>query len=155
MEERKRSRLCEILGVEEDEEWTYPGFIKWTYRIHNGIREYKYENVNWRSAAAELDLIRMIEHPELIIHKKTLTEDEIALCKLIGAKWVSRNASAPFWYIESVDFWDDKPEMHIIGKDEKNYYGLKSAKNISFVPANIMPSINPGDCICVEEFLNG
>lgn len=67
-----KSRLAEILGVEEDQEFMFEG-IK--YRVHNGNRQYFY--CVWHDAAAEDILTRIINHPEEIQRLPRWTEKDV------------------------------------------------------------------------------
>lgn len=74
-----RSRLAEILGVEEDEEFTVNGFVP-VYRIHNGKREYEYHG-KWLHCNTEADLIELINNPSLIIHKPRFGVEEMTVLR--------------------------------------------------------------------------
>lgn len=76
-----RSRLAELLGVEEDEEFTVNGFVP-VYRIHNGKREYEYHG-KWLHCNTEADLIELINNPSLIIHKPRFGVEEMTLLRLL------------------------------------------------------------------------
>lgn len=81
--ENQRSRLAEVLGVEEDEIWRYPGYFG-LYRVHNGAREYWDEDAGWLSFGCEKDLVKMMAHPELIIRLPHFTEPEVAVMRTDG-----------------------------------------------------------------------
>lgn len=87
-----RSRLSEILGVEDDEEWRYKGE---PYRISAGRRQWKCAAGGWEDCANEGDLSRIICQKDLIIRKPRFTEDELAMLRCFaaaGVKQVCRNA---------------------------------------------------------------
>lgn len=72
--------------------------------------------------------------------KPRLTERELEICRLLGAKWLSRDDKE-----NSIDLWKDAPEYF-----EGNYI---DGGMIGFVPSDCFPSVKPGDCICVKEFI--
>ena len=74
-----RSRLAEILGVEEDEEFTVNGFVP-IYRIHNGKREYEYHG-KWLHCNTEADLIEFINNPSLIQRKPRFSDEEMTVLR--------------------------------------------------------------------------
>lgn len=76
-------------------------------------------------------------------NKKRLTDNELALCRMIGAKWVSRDSSNVLE--DNVDFWSDRPT-----NDNGIFDGVEDV-SLAAVKPTLMPSINPGDCICVED----
>lgn len=76
MNNQDKPRICEVLGVEEDEEWTYPGWPT-KYRIHDNIRQYFVRNSNvWANCRRECALIEVINHPDRIIRKPQFTDEE-------------------------------------------------------------------------------
>lgn len=66
--------------------------------------------------------------------KPKLTDGELTICSLLGAKWIGRHKDADY-----VVLWPDNP----VGEDTK--------KAIGSLDATTFPSIKPGDCICVED----
>lgn len=77
-----------------------------------------------------------------------LTPEELEICRALEAKWVSRDGSCEG---EVVHLWSSEPKQ-----DEDGDY-LYSSDNapIAAVFKGIFKSINRGDCINVEELLNG
>lgn len=134
-----KPRLAEALGVVEDEEWNFPGLIR-TCRIHNGVRECFIEG-EWKLCDNESILTHIINHPESIIRLPRLTEQEIAIMRAVGAKWVSLSRNAKN---ERVILWQDKPEMSKNGI----FYG---AISIAYLNTALFPSVKPGECIGLEE----
>lgn len=93
MGKQDKPRICEMLGVEEDEVWEYPD-LPGEFRIHNGIRQYFSTGDNeWYACANERALLEIINHPDRIIRAR-FTEKEIAraknLLEIIGAGTISR-----------------------------------------------------------------
>ncbi len=76
-----RSRLAEVLGLEEDEEFKINGYNP-TYRIHNGIREFKFEE-EWQWCDNEEALEAIINNPSLIQKKPRFTDEEMTLLRLL------------------------------------------------------------------------
>lgn len=101
------SRLSDILGVKEGQEFRFDGSSP--YRIVGDKREiYIYDK--WYRSCSEENLCRMIAHPELIRiipEKITLTEQQITAIKeriAEGTPWVVRDEGS-----EKVWFYEDKP----------------------------------------------
>lgn len=101
------SRLSDILGVKERQEFRFDGSSP--YRIVGDKREiYIYDK--WYRSCSEENLCRMIAHPELIRiipEKITLTEQQITAIKgriAEGTPWVVRDEGS-----EKVWFYEDKP----------------------------------------------
>ena len=136
----EKPRLAEVLGVEEDEEWTFPG-RKETFRVHDGYLESKTVNLPW-SKYSYWQICDIINHPESIIRAPRLTDAEIAIMRAVGAKWVS-------WDTEGnvrVDLWDVKPF-----KAFNEIYVAQGVDPIARVKVELFPSVKPGDCVEVPE----
>lgn len=76
-----KPRICEVLGVEVDEEFTYDFgenlVNRRTFKIGaNGKRYYRDETGNWRLCYSEESLNTIINHPEHIICKPKLGQEE-------------------------------------------------------------------------------
>lgn len=79
--------------------------------------------------------------------KPKLTEREMTLCKASGAKWISRDkrrTSNAF-----VIIWKNKPVLNGDGL----YCKASDDAFIGSLMAEVFPSLEPGDCINVEELL--
>lgn len=72
-----------------------------------------------------------------------LTQSELAICRVLGAKWVSRSLQDSA-YSDEVWLWSRKPKWDGHLWDESDEY------NIAMVNSKKFPSIRPGDCVCVE-----
>ena len=68
-----------------------------------------------------------------------LTEQEIAIMRAVGAKWVSRDDNSVI-----VNIWSKKPEKHNGG------YEMPFSCVCSIDP-RLFPSVHPGECIAVEN----
>ena len=146
-DQKPKSRLAEILGVEEDEEWTatyLPETSGSVYRVHSGRRQYKLKDGGWSDCHVEEDLSCIINHPENVVHIPRLTEAELAICKYVGAKWVSKDkirddGGASLWR-KKPDYWDE-----LYDSEESD------ALIATFFDKDVFSNVHPGDCICVEE----
>ena len=99
--------------------------------------------------AAELMGLEVVEAED----KLHLTEQELAICKALGAKWVSKNEVCT----SNVVFWKNKPKAYcqLAGKTSKRFFEAPDSEYIGSVSAEYFPSLNPGDLVNVEEILKG
>ena len=80
--------------------------------------------------------------------KSKLTESEIKLCRATGAKWLSKNGDN----YGQIQLWSDKPvrgpygPTHFFSPDTK-----VGGCCIGGLNEELFPSIEPGDCVSVEE----
>ena len=95
--------------------------------------------------AAEIMGLEVVEVEDK--DKPRLTEQELAICKAVGAKWVSFDDTNE----DVVDIWTIKPETRMF--DGKRHYYEQSTEHIACVNSYLFPSLKPGDCINVEEIL--
>lgn len=137
-----RPMLAELLGVEEDEEWMFPG-IGGPYRVHNGLRQFKAKDGDWVTGQNEALLATIIAQPEKIIRTPRLTEAELAIMRATGAKWVTRPISIGFGFDFKAFLWKEKPQYLAGDKVEQSW--------VAAVSTEIFKSVHPGDCICAEE----
>lgn len=116
------SRLSDILGVKEGQEFRFDGSSP--YRIVGDKREI-YIDDKWYRSCSEENLCRMIAHPELIKiipEKITLTEQQITAIKgriAEGTPWVARDEDR-----KEVWFYTRKPILNLTdfgGGGNKNY----------------------------------
>lgn len=75
-----------------------------------------------------------------------LTEQELAICKAIGAKWASRDDIEPQY--ASVRLWKQPPMM---GSLSKRYSTGIDSDNLAVCAAELFPSLEPGDCVKIAE----
>ncbi len=106
------SRLSDILGVKEGQEFEYEGS---RYRVVENIREIYNKNFErWYEKYDEQNLCEMIAHPELIRivpEKITLTEQQITAIKgriAEGTPWVARDEDR-----KEVWFYTRKPILNL------------------------------------------
>lgn len=76
-------------------------------------------------------------------NRLVLTHRELEICKLLDAKWVTREEGFP----KTVMLWDKKPHCEMYGH-EKSYEGEIAIADIA---PDKFPSLNPGDCIFVAD----
>lgn len=92
--------------------------------------------------AAELMGLEVVE----VEDKPRLTEQELAICKTLGAKWVSWDKfHIPELRNGIVDLWKCSP----------HYNGAQYSGTglLARVDIELFPSLNPGDCINVEDLM--
>ena len=81
-----KPRICEVLGVEVGEVWTFGGDPT-KFRINkDGHREY-YHCDKWLDGCAEFNLCDAINHPDHIIRRPRFTEQEVERAKAIKIIW--------------------------------------------------------------------
>ena len=98
---------------------------------------------SFHDKAAELMGLEVIE----VEDKPHLTEAELAICKALGAKWVSRDGEG-YNYMGVVKLWREKPQM-----GNSPCYYLTAGTYIATCELNCFPSLSPGDCVNVEELM--
>ena len=116
------SRLSDILGVKEGQEFRFDGSSP--YRIVGDVRE-MYIDDKWYISFSEKNLCRMIAHPDLIRiipEKITLTEQQITAIKgriAEGTPWATKDKynNKQTWFFET------KPEHSDSGIFEPNEVG--------------------------------
>ena len=123
---RKMSKLNEILGVEDGQEFEYKsrlvGSIK--CKIINGMR-YTFDGYCWVGCTDEYILTEMINHPEkikILPTKPKLTEQQITAIKgriAEGWNWVARD-SCDLWAV----CFTEKPI-----KDDCTFYSSDEGEN--------------------------
>ena len=81
------------------------------------------------------------------VHKQVrLTEQELELCRMFEVKYLTRNVNS--W---CVHMWHTRPSENEGGMGKYYAIDIREASEIGAVDARFFPSIEPGDCICVEE----
>lgn len=137
-----KPRICEVLGVEVDEEWTVSGNDIAIYRVSGGVAlEYAMPKYNgsgygqWIPAGMPC-LVDFINHPDRIIRKPRFTQQEVE-----DAKYIKRILK-----VDSV---------------RRNIYGngliaMKSDNIVSIVVnSEMFPSIHPGQSVTLDEIIGG
>lgn len=123
------SRLSDILGVKEGQEFEYEGS---RYRVVENIREIYNKNFErWYEKYDEQNLCEMIAHPELIKivpEKITLTEQQITAIKgriAEGTPWVARDKDSD----NTIYFFPNKPRTN----SAKTFWHAIERKDLVFV----------------------
>lgn len=127
-----KPRICEILGVEVNEEFKYNGCV---YRINeNGVRQkFLRSKSEFESCFSESTLIAMINHPEEIVKARKWTDEEKDLAKILkkaGVYSVHRNEDTSV----SWGYRSDIP-----GKD--------------FLPNHTFPSLGENETATMSEII--
>ena len=137
----EKPRICEVLGVEVNEEFTYDfganQVNRGTFKIGaDGNRYYKAGKDQWNLCYNEEDLLTIINHPDRIIRKPRFTEQEVE-----EAKYIKRILK-----VDSV---------------RRNIYGnglvaMKSDNSVSVViNSEMLPSIHSGEKYTLDEIIGG
>ena len=135
-----KPRICEVLGVEVDEEWTVSGNDIAIYRVSGGVAlEYAMPKYNgdgygeWIPAGM-LCLVDFINHPNRIIRKPRWTEQEVERAKTVRVLW------------GGVDKLE-KCDLHIKAVDGTHLVATMSA--------DLFPSLRPGETVNLDEIIGG
>lgn len=137
-----KPRLAKILGVEVGE--------KFKIQENGGLSTFEVTADGYfktdppNQVGSTYLLLDAINRPEIIIHQPSLTPGELAICKTIGANWVSREGDPD--KALPIFLWDEKP-TNVNGKYAT---GVGSLARVS---VQFFPSLKPGDCINVEELM--
>ena len=137
-----KPRICEVLGVEPDEEWTVSGNDIAIYRVSGGVAlEYAMPKYNgdgygkWLPAGMPC-LVDFINHPDRIIRKPCWTEQDVK-----GAKAI----------------------RHVFGRDGtiKRHSKAVTAPYSTltfdhlYINENLFPSLRPGESVKLDEIIGG
>ena len=136
-----KPRICEVLGVEVDEEFDYKCEEKrdnggpWKI-TKDGKRMYRDSAGSWNWCFNEDMLLELINHPDRIIRKPRWTEQEVELAKVLydlrrsESIVIGRNKGGALW-------WRDGD----------------SAEGI--LPHNLFPSLSECNCVKLDEIIGG
>lgn len=127
-------------------EWTL-GEVKQYCVEHTKTSDKDYDMV---CAGCKFNTVCSINADEWqLCEKPVLTEDELTICRALGAKWVSREEDWPY----TVMLWDTQPKVAEY-QGKKSYEGrIGEPLVIADIRPDKFPSVKPGDCICVEEVI--
>lgn len=136
-----KPRICEVLGVEVDEEWTVSGNDIAIYRVSGGVAlEYAMPKYNgnghgeWIPAGMPC-LVDFINHPDRIIRKPCWTQQEVERAKAIKLIYPAA------YRLEEADslirVWD------------------KEGKLLAHVDVNLFLSFQPGQYYTLDEIIGG
>lgn len=137
-EEKKvdKPRICEVLGVEIGEVWTFGGDPTKFRICADGHREY-YHSGRWQEGCAEFNLCDAINHPDRIIRKPRWTEQEVESAKIISVLF---------------------PEAtHIERLRGSKVLGITGAKDgwIADIESSLFPGIKSGQSYTLDEIIGG
>ena len=136
-----KPRICEVLGVEVDEEFDYKCEEKrdnggpWKI-TKDGKRMYRDSAGSWNWCFNEDMLLELINHPDRIIRKPRWTQQEVELAKVLydlrrsESIVIGRNKGGALW-------WRDGD----------------SAEGI--LPHNLFPSLSECNCVKLDEIIGG
>lgn len=140
-----KPRLAELLGVEVGQKWRVVCPEEGIDSAEVWLNK-KGHLAGRTFGAGSAILCAAINHPECIVRVPKLTEAELAICKAIGAKYVTRNGDGCYVFL-----WREKPEHKEFFGDAAFYSPKGSPSLICSIEPSIFPSVRPGRCICVEE----
>ena len=136
-----KPRICEVLGVDPDEEWTVSGNDIAIYRVSGGVAlEYAMPKYNgdgkWLPVGMPC-LVDFINHPDRIIRKPRWSEQEVELAKAISKLFPGAK------YIERVR--------------ESNILGISGEIEawIADIDSSLFPGIKSGQAVTLDEIIGG
>lgn len=134
-----KPRICEVLGVEVDEEFTYDfgenQVNRGTFKIGaDGNRYYKAGADPWNPCYNEEDLLVIINHPDRIIRKPRFTEQEVEILKHMASAGIVSIKRKSIAQIS----WD-----------------AGTMGGVMIVPPRFLPSIQPGQSYTLDEIIGG
>ena len=136
-----KPRICEVLGVEVNEEFTYDfganQVNRGTFKIGaDGKRYYKTGDL-WSPCYNEDDLAVIINHSDRIIRKPRFTQQEVESAKIISVLF---------------------PEAtHIERLRGSKVLGITGAKDgwIADIESSLFPEIKSGQSVTLDEIIGG
>ena len=135
-----KPRICEVLGVEVNEEWNVIGNIAETYRINqSGRLECAMSLFNrpcrWKWQRADDHLADFINNPDRIVRKPRWTEKEVEAAKAILTLWP-----------DATILEDGRPYcIRVHGED----------RLLNAVDLDLFPNIQPGQSVKLSEICGG
>ena len=136
-----KPRICEVLGVDPDEEWTVSGNDIAIYRVSGGVAlEYAMPKYNGDGYGKWLPvgmpcLVDFINHPDRIIRKPRWTEQEVKRAKAIKVLW-------------------PKAEKLYRGAATITIY-TRSQLFVIDLHAELFPSLHSGETVTLDEIIGG
>ena len=136
-----KPRICEVLGVEVNEEFTYDfganQVNRGTFKIGaDGKRYYKTGDL-WNHCYNEDDLAVIINHPDRIIRKPRFTQQEVELFRAIQVLYPKAE------YVERIK------DSGVIGLSN-NTCGW-----IMDIDKDLFPALRPGESVKLDEIIGG
>lgn len=136
-----KPRICEVLGVEVDEEFDYKCEEKrdnggpWKI-TKDGKRMYRDSAGSWNWCFNEDMLLELINHPDRIIRKPRWTEQEVEAASVLVRVGVKRIYADRYGGVR----WESEPFVN-------------STENR--LPRQMFPSILPGQSVALDEIIGG
>lgn len=138
--EMVRPKICEVLGVEVDEEFGYDFGENqvnrgWFKIGADGQRYYKTGDF-WNLCYNEEDLIAIINNPDRIIRKPRWTEQEVERAKAVKVLY---------------------PEILYLQADDRYLRGLNKGKESIFLDCVLswFPSLRSDETVTLDEIIGG
>lgn len=137
-----KPRICEVLGVDSDEEWTVSGNDIAIYRVSGGVAlEYAMPKYNgdgygkWLPAGMPC-LVDFINHPDRIIRKPRWTEQEVEEAKAV--KILFPHAT------------------HLLRiRPNEPVSALSNECFVVNINSELFPSLRPGETVKLDEIIGG
>lgn len=140
MADNKKPRICEVLGVEVNQEWIVDS-TDWDYnKIVNhinerGEHEWKTSDEDWEVAGWEIMLVFAINHPELIKACSRWTKQDIEDAKAIKRLF---------------------PGIETVHRGGYNCSGLYIHDNCHYkLNDSLFPDLKEGETITLDEIIGG
>lgn len=135
-------RICDVIGVGINREFfAQDGMGGYSRLIIDGDGEVRYHDSG--AIVGGAFLCRIINNPDGIFNITNPTEEEIELCRRIGANYASRDEDGSP-HCESVYLWGVEPRYH-----DGHYYAGDGRVLIAKLPSHMMPSLLYGQCLFV------
>lgn len=142
MEKTDKPRICEVLGVEVEERFTYPGMTGEFYVTEYGTLV----GVDGEETQHFMYMSTLVNCYDRIIRKPQFTPDEVAMARLIKEKYPWANyiarANRYLYFVELT------PQFTDLG----NFKAGTIGRCIS-LPRKFMPSIQTGQTMKIAEIL--
>ena len=144
-----KPKICEVLGVEVGEEFTFP-YPNRTYdRVFVKENGQVWERVDRTGNTHKLGgaaVCWLINNAESIRKYPLLTEKELAICRELNVNWISMDSPLR----GNVSLWNAKPDKEEHSVNGVIYDGLFDTY-IGTLSQRLFPSLHPGDCIEVPH----
>lgn len=133
-----KPRICDVLGVNVDEEFEFDfdsnQVSRGTMKIGaDGLRYYK-DKKDWFQCWNEEDLIYIINHPDRIIRKPRWTQQEVERAKAIKVLY---------------------PEADKLDECDPQIKVLNTKFVITTLDTALFPSLRPGETVKLDEIIGG
>ena len=141
MDKHEKPRICEVLGVEAEEEFDYEceknQYNGGPWKItKDGKRMYKDSTGTWSFCFNENMLLELINHPDRIIRKPRFTEQEVEDAKTVRRVFGRDGTVKRYKKVET------QPDSNL-------------TFNLLFINEDLLPSIQPGQSYTLDEIIGG